>query len=119
MPYNMVIETGQTFTLTFEYKPGGQPADLTGYSAKLRVVKDLGQADQSFLLSFQTDGLGTANTSMALGGAAGTITVRAEASATSTLAFISAPYFLMIKSPDSTVTTILSGSCSVEPGVAF
>lgn len=119
MPYNMVIEEGSTFTLTFEYKPGGQPANLTGYSAKLRVVRDLGLSDQSYLLSFQSDGQGTPNTSLTLGGAAGTIAIRAEASVTSALKFTDAPYALLIESPDGTVTKVVDGSCSIVPGVSF
>lgn len=119
MPYNMVIEEGPTFTETFEYKPGGQPADLTGYSAKLRVMRDPGLPTEQTLLAFQSDGMGTPNTTLTLGGATGTIAIRAEASVTADLDFTDAPYTLMIQSPDGTVTKILEGSCSIVPGVSY
>jgi len=70
--YPIVLEKGSQFTLDLIWKdPSGNPYDLTGYNAKLEVFQD--PNFYTPVIKASTLGDGTANTTLTLGGSAGTI----------------------------------------------
>lgn len=110
---------GETFTHTFTWTDAsGNPLSLVGYSAELRVFVNLEAENQLTALTFKPIG-GSANTSMTLGGAAGTIAVRADAAALAPLKFDNAYYTLLVQATDGTVTQVDAGTVTLLPGVAF
>lgn len=110
---------GVTFSWTKTWTDAsGNPRDLTGYNAELRVFVDLGGEDQLTALTFKPVG-GSANTTMVLGGTAGTVTVTATPAALATLQFDNAFYTLLVQAPDGTVSLVDSGTVTLLPGVTF
>lgn len=113
------IIQGSTFLLTMQWLSNGTPVDLTGYSAKLKIINNPAPTNQSFYLVFASDGTGDANTSMTLG-TDGTINLRAEASVTAALTFTKAPYVLLMRHPDAvTVDTLTKGNVKLTSGVTY
>lgn len=117
---DFTIVQGATFLLTMQWLSSGIPVNLTGYTARLKILQNASTQNEQIYLTFASDGTGTANTSLTLGGAAGTLALRAEASVTINLGFTKAPYVLLLKEPDNlTVVPLASGQVTVTPGVGF
>ena len=108
----LAIEQGATFTKVITWKTGAPlaPVDLSGCSARMHI-----RAQIEDVLPLLT--LTTANARLALGGAAGTITISLSATETAALLWASGVYDLEIEFPNGTVVRRLSGSVSVSPEV--
>jgi hypothetical protein len=106
------IDQGATFTKTVTWKTGkpAQPVDLTGCTARMQVRESI-DADAVLLSLSTTDGR------IALGGAAGTISLRVEAEETAAITWKAGVYDLEVEFADGTVRRLLSGSVSVSPEV--
>jgi hypothetical protein len=115
--YDISVEQGADYSLVVTYlDPDGNPVDLTGYAAKLRVVTDA--VSETPLLLFATTS-GDAGTTVTLGGAAGTITIEATAAYTAAIDWDTAIYTLLVKSPGGEVTKLLKGAFEVNGGVTW
>jgi hypothetical protein len=71
---DITLEEGEQFVLPMEYRPDGDLADLTGYSARVAIRTTLGAT--TALLDF--DDQESADGTIDLGGPAGTVTLRIE-----------------------------------------
>ncbi len=97
------ILQGATFSKTIVWKDSNEVAvNLTGYSARMQVRKNINSPDVIVELS-------TSNGSIALGGSAGTVTLSLSAVQTSAIAAKAGVYDLELTSADGTVTRLLSG----------
>lgn len=115
--YPIVFEQGTPFQLVYTWTINGTPVDLTGYSAKMHVVTDLINKVQ--ILEFDSGGGGTPNTSIALGGSAGTVTVNATSTATAAMTFDTGYYSLFVKPSSGDVTKLLEGTVTVSLGIGY
>lgn len=98
--YNFTIEQGTTFSRTFTWKDSSNTAiNLTGYSAKLQIKDSKGS-----VLVALTNGAG-----ITLGGSAGTIAVRIDATTTTGFTFSSAKYDLKLTDASGSPTRLLEG----------
>lgn len=103
--YNFLIEQGSTFdkTLTvYVDSDMSTPLDLTGYSGEL-VVKDSRPGTTTYLT------FSTADSSMVLGGAAGTVRLLATDEVTALLDFDRGVYDLELEDSGGAVTRLLQG----------
>lgn len=116
--YPITFEQGTPFQLVYTWTDNnGNPVDVTGYSAKLKVVTDLINKVQ--ILNFVSSGSGTPNTSIVLGGAAGTVTVNATAAATGAMNFDTGYYALLVESAGAEITKLLEGTVTVGLGLSW
>ena len=76
--YDLLIEQGATFSQVITYKESSVAVNLTGYTARMQVRATLESASTLVELT-------TANSRIALGGAAGTITLTISATDTAAL----------------------------------
>lgn len=76
--YKITIEQGATFFKAFTYKINGNPADLTGYTARLKAAKSLNSAQPLFTMT-------TENSRITLGGATGRVMLHLTAAETTRL----------------------------------
>jgi hypothetical protein len=97
--YNFTIQQGATWTRTLTWKIDGVAVNLTGYTARM-------QLREAGTLVIE---LTTANGRIALGGAAGTITLTITAADTTALNFKTALYDLELVSGGGVVTRLLEG----------
>tara|TARA_Y100000114_G_scaffold24479_1_gene20183 strand:+ start:1473 stop:1826 length:354 start_codon:yes stop_codon:yes gene_type:complete len=111
--HHFVIEQGATFGHVLTLKDSaGSLIDLTGYaSAQMDLRKDPEQS--SAVLS-----LTTANSRIALGGSAGTVTLTVSASDTGSLAATDGVYDLEITDGSSNTFRILEGTFTVRRGIS-
>lgn len=77
---NICFEQGSAFDPVFTWKAGGVPVDLTGYTARAQVRKDLGEVTEAIVID-----MNTGNGRIVLGGVAGTITFCVTATDTAAL----------------------------------
>lgn len=119
--YDLNIEQGASWTFDMTWKDDqGDPVDLTGYSARMKVRKSY---QSSVVLA-----LTTADGDITLGGVLGTIEIAASATTTSeipidynSLSINSGKqcqvmvYDLELESGSGTVTRLLQGSAYVYP----
>lgn len=121
MTADITLDQSMTFQETFTWTDdSGNPRDLTGYAAELRMYSDYGSEAQQTVLTFKSTGGGSANTSMTLGGNTGVISIRAELAALQALTFYSGWYILQVLAPDAvTVTKVSDGAVIVERGEAY
>ncbi len=109
---SLKIDQGATFTKTVTWRTGkpAVPVDLTGATARMQVRDKL--EAPTVLLELTTE-----NGGIALGGTAGTVALRIEATATAAFAWRSGVYDLEVEFADQTVRRLLSGGVSVSPEV--
>jgi len=108
--YNILMEQGATFSLPLVYQDStGTPVDLTTYTAILQVRKN---PSSPVILE-----LSTANGGITLGGALGTITLNAAATATSLLP--AGEYFYDLKlHPGAAGERLLEGAFTIRAQVS-
>jgi hypothetical protein len=107
--YNIVADQGATWYLTITYEQGGNPINLTGWSARLQVREGPG----SVLLIDAS----TANGRITLGGSTGNIAIVVPASVMATVLAGTWQYDLQVTSTDNPpiVTRLLAGTFTVTP----
>lgn len=109
--YDILIEQGATFQLDLVYKDSaGAPIDVSGYTARMQVRRTYDAP--TALLSLTTE-----NNCITLGGAAGTVVVKAPATATDNLPAKTGVYDLELISPSGDVTRLIRGAVSISPEV--
>ncbi len=96
---NICFEQGSAFDPVFTFKTGSPavPVDLTGFTARAQVRKDLGDPSEAVVLD-----MNTSNGRIVLGGTAGTITFCVTATDTAALVeddFLNACYDLELIPP--------------------
>ena len=108
--YNIVCDQGATFSRVLTWKQSnGTPVNLTGYTARMQVRDHY--ASSSSVLTLTTE-----NGGITLGGAAGTITLAATATATAALTADTYVYDLELVD-GATVTRLVQGQFTVNPEV--
>jgi len=108
--YDLLIEQGATFSQLITYKEAGVAINLTGYTARLQVRSTLESASTVVELT-------TANGRIALGGAAGTITLTISATDTAALTSGRGVYDLELVSGGGIVTRLLQGVATISRNV--
>ena len=108
--YDITIEQGATFSQVVTYKESGVAINLTGYTARMQVRATLESASTLVELT-------TANSRIALGGAAGTITLTISATDTAALTAGRGVYDLELVSGSGIVTRLLQGVCTISRNV--
>jgi hypothetical protein len=108
--YDLTIEQGATFSQLITYKDNGVPVSLTGYTARMQVRATLESASTLVELT-------TANGRIALGGAAGTITLTISATDTAALTSGRGVYDLELVSGSGIVTRLLQGVATISRNV--
>ena len=115
---SLTLEQGSPFSLDLVWNsPSGTPVDLTGYSAELVMATDL--VNKTPLVLFTTGSGATPDTSLTLGGPAGTISVSASAQATSSMGFASGVYALLVQDSSSVITKLLEGYVALSYGLSW
>ena len=108
--YDLLIEQGATFSQLVTYKEAGVAINLTGYTARMQVRSTLESATTVVELT-------TANVRIALGGAAGTITLTISAADTAALTAGRGVYDLELVSGSGIVTRLLQGVATISRNV--
>jgi len=108
--YDLLIEQGANFSQVITYKENGLAVDLTGYTARLQARATLESASTLVELT-------TANSRIALGGAAGTITLTISATDTAALTSGRGVYDLELVSGGGIVTRLLQGVATISRNV--
>ena len=108
--YDILIEQGATFSQLVTYKESGVAVNLTGYTARMQVRSTLESASTIVELT-------TANGRIALGGAAGTITLTISATDTAALTAGRGVYDLELVSGSGIVTRLLQGVATISRNV--
>jgi hypothetical protein len=105
--YNINVDQGADFTKVITLKDSsGNPVNLTGYSARMHVRRDVDSASTLVELTTQ-------NGRISLGGAAGTITLALTATTTAGIAR-SGVYDIEIVSAGGQVSRVLRGDFVVD-----
>ena len=108
--YDILIEQGATYSQVVTYKESGVAVNLTGYTARMQVRSTLESATTVVELT-------TANGRIALGGAAGTITLTISATDTAALTAGRGVYDLELVSGSGIVTRLLQGVATISRNV--
>ncbi len=108
--YDILIEQGATFSQVITYKEAGVAVNLTGYTARMQVRATLESASTLVELT-------TANSRIALGGAAGTISLTISATDTAALTSGRGVYDLELVSGSGIVTRLLQGVATISRNV--
>ena len=108
--YDITIEQGATFSQVITYKESGVAINLTGYTARMQVRSTLESATSVVELT-------TANSRIALGGVAGTISLTISATDTAALTAGRGVYDLELVSGSGIVTRLLQGVCTISRNV--
>ena len=108
--YDILIEQGATYSQVITYKESGVAVNLTGYTARMQVRSTLESASTIVELT-------TANSRIALGGAAGTITLTISATDTAALTAGRGVYDLELVSGSGIVTRLLQGVATISRNV--
>lgn len=107
---DLYVEKGATFATTLTWRDvNNNPVDLTGYTARLQIRRAAAAED---VLVGLTSGAG-----LTLGGAAGTIAVRIEATVTAAIPADAGVYDLELQAADGTVTRLVEGTVTFSPEV--
>ena len=113
--YNFRIYIGKLIDEVFTWKDSnGSPINLTGYSARFRLVGDANSAE---LLNLTSAGDGQGN-GITIGGAAGTIQLTIKSAKTQTLAQQAARYELELTQPSNETIPFLIGEVDIIEGYA-
>ena len=108
--YNFICEQGATFQRSLTTTDGaGEPLDLSGYTARMQVRRDIDSATVMITLT-------TENGGSTLGGEAGTIDLYISDSDTSDIPR-SGVYDLEIISGGGVVTRLIKGKFELDPEV--
>lgn len=112
--HNWKLKQGATFSETMTWKIDRNPVNLAGYTAKLEVRSAMGgrTAANSLIVALTTE-----NGGIALGGIAGTITLRIAADKSRTLLAGKHVYDLELTSPAGVTTYILEGDFVIKSEV--
>ncbi len=109
--YTITIEQGATFSLPLTWKDAlGSLVNLTGYTARLMMREEVETASPFVTLTTENGGI-------ALGGAAGTITLTMNAAATAALTQTKGFYDLELVSGGGVVTRLLEGLVEIRKEV--
>jgi hypothetical protein len=108
--YDILIEQGATFSQVITYKEAGVAVNLTGYTARMQVRATLESASTLVELT-------TANSRIALGGTAGTISLTISATDTAALTSGRGVYDLELVSGSGIVTRLLQGVATISRNV--
>jgi hypothetical protein len=108
--YDILIEQGATYSQVITYKEAGVAVNLTGYTARMQVRATLESASTLVELT-------TANSRIALGGTAGTITLSISATETAALTSGRGVYDLELVSGSGIVTRLLQGVATISRNV--
>ena len=108
--YDILIEQGATYGQLVTYKESGVAVNLTGYTARMQVRSTLESASTVVELT-------TANGRIALGGAAGTISLTISATDTAALTAGRGVYDLELVSGSGIVTRLLQGVATISRNV--
>jgi hypothetical protein len=108
--YDILIEQGATYSQVITYKDNGVAVNLTGYTARMQVRATLESASTLVELT-------TANSRIALGGTAGTITLTISATDTAGLTAGRGVYDLELVSGSGIVTRLLQGVATISRNV--
>jgi hypothetical protein len=108
--YDILIEQGATYSQVITYKEAGVAINLTGYTARMQVRATLESASTLVELT-------TANSRIALGGTAGTITLTIAATDTAALTSGRGVYDLELVSGSGIVTRLLQGVATISRNV--
>lgn len=107
---NITVERGATFSLVVTWRDSnGTAINITGYTARMQCRRSV-EADET--LFSLTDSAG-----LALGGAAGTITITLTAAQTAAIDATSGVYDLELVSAGGVVTRLVEGSVTFSPEV--
>lgn len=112
--YDLVIEQGATFAFEWTIKEDGVPVNLTGYAARMHFRRKHTSPETDLELTSETDG------GITLGGAAGTVAGRIEATDTAALTARTDPpgvWDFELEAPDGTVTREVEGQYVITPEV--
>ena len=108
--YDFTLDAGADTTVQFTYKDSsGAAIDLTGYSAAMELRSAPGG---TLALT-----LSTANSKIALGGAAGTVTCTFSDTDSSLLTLPEYAYDIELTDGSSLVTRLVQGTITVSPEV--
>ena len=108
--YDILIEQGATYSQVITYKETGAAISLVGYTARMQVRATLESAEALIELT-------TGNGRIALGGAAGTITLTISATDTAALTAGRGVYDLELVSGSGIVTRLLQGVATISRNV--
>lgn len=108
--YDLCIAQGATFQKVITWKSDGVLVDLTGYSARSQIRATSESATPLIELT-------TANGRIALGGAAGTITLTISATDSASLTAGRGVYDLELVAPNGTVTRLLQGTVTISRNI--
>lgn len=107
--YDITLDAGSTYQLSVLWKDDSAVAiDLTGYSARMHVRREIKDADTVLALS--------SGSGLTLGGSAGTIAIEIPAADTVDLSGVYV-YDLEVESGGGVVTRLIQGTITVVPEV--
>lgn len=107
---DLCIQQGATFSRLIRWKADGASVNLTGYTARMQIRPTAASATTTLSLT-------TENARIALGGAAGTITLSISATDTAAIAAGRYVYDLELVSAGGIVTRLLQGIVTVSANV--
>lgn len=115
--YPITFEQGTPFQYTYTWQSGGVPNDLTGYTAKMHIVIDL--VNKVPIITITSDGSTAPNTSITLGGTAGTATINLTDAATTAMTYDTGYYALLVQSPGGVNYKLMEGTVTVSLGLSY
>lgn len=105
---NLVADQGATYTQRLTWKIDGNPVNLTGYTARMKV--------KNVVKNFEAISI-TSSSGIALGGSAGTIDLTVSAADMTKVVAGKYSYDLELVSPGGVVTRLVKGTFTVTPEV--
>jgi hypothetical protein len=115
--YPIIFEQGTPFQYVYTWETNNVVNDLTGYSAKMIVVTDL--VNKVPIITITSDDTTAPNTSLVLGGTAGTVTINLTDAATTAMNFDTGYYALLVQSPESVNSKLMEGTVTVALGLSW
>lgn len=106
---NLAAHAGATRELSLTWTEGGEPVDLTGWSARMQVRSSV--ASEIVLVDLESP------SEIVLGGVDGTIWTELSSATTDALAAGGYRYDLRLEDPDGDVTYLVEGSLKVKEPV--